>query len=165
MTFGCDKFVNTFHNVLHKRLIDNQTMPCQNFARWRSQSKYDLGFVPLSEFVVPVNACGFYHKIDCPIELHRTVKQSGKFDYLGLRIPLESQLKVNEWKKHLQNYWDTQLIDLIKNGFPLDFNRDSPLKWDDKNRTSALQNPEHVDTYVREEIGFKAIILILIALL
>ena len=42
-------------------------------------------------------------------------------------------------------------------GFPLDFNRLSPLRWEDKNHNSALQFREQVDVYLQDEIKHGAI--------
>ena len=75
-----------------------------------------------------------------------------------MRIPLRTQLNVKEWESNQVDYWDTQLVQLIKFGFPLDFNRDSPLHWEDKNHNLALLFPEHVDAYLKEEISHGAIV-------
>ena len=44
-----------------------------------------------------------------------------------------------------QSYWDSQLNELIKFGFPLDFSRKCPLKCDHQNHSSALEHPADVD--------------------
>ena len=71
---------------------------------------------------------------------------------------MESQLKIDAWERVLVDYWDTQLIHLLKYGFPLDFNRDSPLHCEHKNHSSAIEFPEHVDVYLDEERQFGAIL-------
>ena len=92
-----------------------------------------------------------------PIELHKIIKNSGKYNYLGCRIPIKSQLKVDVWAQELEGYWDTQLLDFLTYGFPLDFNRDSKLRYEGKNHNSALQFPMDVDVYLQEETKFKTI--------
>ena len=92
-----------------------------------------------------------------PIELHKLVKASGTYNFWGLKIPVQSQLNVQQWETNLEGYWDTQLLELIRYGFPIDFNRQSPLRWVDKNHNSALQFPQDVDTYLSEEVEFGAI--------
>ena len=42
-------------------------------------------------------------------------------------------------------------------GFPIDFNRDSVLRWKQKNHNSAIQHPGDVDAYLQEEIQYQAI--------
>ena len=69
------------------------------------------------------------------------VKSSGTYNFLGLKIPVQSQLNVAQWENNLEVYWDTQLVELIRYGFPIDINRCSPLRWEDKNHNSALQFP------------------------
>ena len=49
-------------------------------------------------------------------------------------------------------------IKLIKFGFPLDFNRQSPLKFEGENHTSATDNPADMEACIREECQFNAIL-------
>ena len=55
------------------------------------------------------------------LQVHDIVKRSGKPNFLQAHIPIQSQLKVGAWEEALGDYWDKQLIELIKFGFPLDF--------------------------------------------
>ena len=126
------------------------------FSLWRQQSCFDFGFIPLSTFILP-NHNKQADPVHCPIKIHNLVKQSGVYNFWGCRIPIHTQLNVDEWSRQLSGYWDTQLIDLITYGFPLDFNRKSNLKWEDKNHKSALDYPMDVDTYLHEEIQHGAI--------
>ena len=48
-------------------------------------------------------------------------------------------------------YWDTQLLDLLKYSFPLDFNRDTSLKCEKFNHKSALLYPNDIEAYLNEE--------------
>ena len=60
-------------------------------------------------------------------------------------------------KKQLQGYWDTQLIhNQIRFGFPLDFNRLFPLRFEGQNHKSAIDYPN--ETYLAEERSFNAIV-------
>ena len=52
-----------------------------------------------------------------PIELHKIIKNSGKYNYLGCRIPIKFQLKVDVWAQELEGYWDTQLFDFLTYGY------------------------------------------------
>ena len=71
---------------------------------------------------------------------------------------MESQLNIEAWERVLVQYYDTQLIHLLKYGFPLDFKLDSPLHCEHKNHSSAIEFPEHVDAYLDEEHQFSAIL-------
>ena len=153
-----DKFVNTIFNKGLNQVARRQAeLNCVNYQLWKQQSKFDFGFVPLSEFISVPNHEDLNTDITDPSALHKLVKASGTYNFLGLKIPVKSQLNVDQWEKHLQGYWDTQLLQLIKYGFPMDFNRQSPLRWEDKNHNSALQFPQDVDAYLKEEIQFGAI--------
>ena len=55
------------------------------------------------------------------LKLDRLVRQSGVPNFLGLRIPIPTQLKVDRWRYYLRDYFDQQLSDLIEFGFPLVF--------------------------------------------
>ena len=60
-------------------------------------------------------------------QVHRLIRQSGVPNFLGLRIPVKTQLNIPAWRFHLRDYFDQQLLDLIEFGFPLDFDRSSSL--------------------------------------
>ena len=74
-----------------------------------------------------------------------------------MRIPVRTQLHVEAWEQYLHCYWDKQLIDLLRFGFPLDFDRRVILKSTDINHTSALKHSDHVSRYFSEEIKYGAI--------
>ena len=157
--FDSDKFANTYSAKQLTLTAHHQAeAECENFNKWKQQSKFDFGFIPLSDFIATSNDHTLNEYMGDPCDLHRIIKQSGTYNFLGMRIPLRTQLNVKEWESNLVDYWDTQLVQLIKFGFPLDFNRDSPLRWEDKNHNSALQFPEHVDAYLKEEISHGAIV-------
>ena len=92
------------------------------------------------------------------LQAHKLIKASGKPNFLGCRIPVQSNLNIASWRSHLSEYWDAQLLDLLEFGFPLDFQRDSILISTEKNHTSALQNLHHVQAYIEEELSFKAML-------
>ena len=153
-----DKYINTvLQRNCARRQIQLSDVQCDVFKLWRSQSKYNFGFVPLSDLVMP-DSTHMGQKIDCPIQQHFHVKSANLPNFLGRRTPIVSQLNVEEWKASLSDYWDQQLFLLIQYGFPLDFNRDCPLYSDMKNHSSAVDFPNDIITYLGEEIQHGAII-------
>ena len=74
------------------------------------------------------------------------------------RLPVKSQLNVCERKSRLANYWDQQLLQWIEFGFPLDFNRNYPLKCEGTNHLSAVDYLSDVGAYIKEETEFNAIL-------
>ena len=92
------------------------------------------------------------------LQLHKMLRQDGRYNYEGLQIPVPSKLNPKVWEKYLQQYWDWQLPLLIKFGFPLDFDRDSVITSHDINHKSATEYPDHVAVYLAEELQHQAIL-------
>ena len=143
-------------SVNSKREKMQQASQVKDFCLWKSQTKGEFGFIPLSPLLGDKN-CQEKSHITCPILAHNQVKKSGKHNFQGEKILLDSQLNAKNWEKYLSGYWDWQLIQIIKFGFPLDCDEAVKLKCDFTNHKSAILYPEHVDMYLNEEINFKAI--------
>ena len=126
-----------------------------DFQNWKAQNKFLFGFIPLSP-LVGVKNWEENGKIQSPIEAHRQISASGVYNFQKERLLLESQLNSQAWEKHLQNYWDWQLVQYIKFGFPLDVQPNADLTCDWSNHKSATLFPSHVDTYLQEERSFNA---------
>ena len=58
----------------------------------------------------------------------------------------------------LHSYWDQQLLQFIKFGFPIGFNRECPLQHTSDNDKSAIEYPTQVQAYIQEELQLGAII-------
>ena len=124
----------------------------------RDRSQFDFGFVPLDEQKLP-DTCMVGGATDISLfDLHDLVKQSGVANYMGVRIPIKSQLNVNVWKQELVQYWGQQFLQLVEFGFPLDFNRKCPLRCERGNHKSATEFPADIDAYIDEETKFDAIL-------
>ena len=67
-------------------------------------------------------------------------------------------MNIHVWESLLEGYWDKQLLECLKFGFPLGFNRTCSLNHDKQNHKSAVEFPEHVSKYIEEEKNFGAII-------
>ena len=57
-----------------------------------------------------------------------------------------------------RNIWDSQLILLLRYGFPLDFDYYSPLESVDENHSSATQYNKNDQSYLHEEKACGAIL-------
>ena len=73
------------------------------------------------------------------------IRQSGLPNFLGLYIPVRTNLNVNSWRRHLADYFDQQLLDLIEFEFPLDFDRSRELQSTFVNHASDRLYKDHVD--------------------
>ena len=136
------------------KLQEATTVP--DFQNWKIQNKFAFGFIPLSP-LLGVKNWKENGKIQSPIEAYHVVKSSGIYNYQKARLLLENQLNSVAWEYHLQDYWDWQLVQYIKFGFPLDANPNADLTCGFSNHKSATLFPSHVNTYLQEEKGFKAI--------
>ena len=151
-----DKYLNTiFNRSCSPKILNCDT---QSYEAWKVQSDFNFGFIPMGEF--QLSESQEIHEMShyCPIKAHFIVKQYQKPNYLGTRLKVDSQLNLQAWENYLSDYWDRQLIDLLYFGFPLDFNRNCPLKWEGVNHNSAINHPNDIEVYLREELAHKAIV-------
>ena len=58
----------------------------------------------------------------------------------------------------MTDYWDKQLPDLLKYGFPLDFDSASQLLSTEYNHKSAVVHDSHVQKYISEDLEHQAIL-------
>ena len=124
-----DKFVNS---ILHARhAIDVNKLPnidSDIFHKWRRQSAFNFGFVSLGVQLMPESDVINDGVKLTPIEMHHAVRRPNKPNFMLARIPVKGQLNVEAWCEHLGEYWDQQLLQLIRYGFSLDFNRACNIK-------------------------------------
>ena len=130
---------------------------CNTFRNWNNQNCKKFGFIPLGDIRLPpvdLNNCS-KEKI---FDIHRRIKASSTPNFLHSQIRIQSQLKPEVWERRLVDYWDSQLLLLIKYGFPLDFDHKSPLQSVTKNHTSGIQFTDDIQVYLAEEKSFGAIL-------
>ena len=126
-----------------------------------NESNYDksighnlqFGFLPSKTSQLYTGDPVYYEKIPDIISTHFMIKESGLPNFLKCRIPVTSKLNIDRWRFH----WDQQLPDLLEYGFPIDFDRNSPLLSTFVNHNSALQNAVHVSNYLTGELQHRAI--------
>ena len=167
-TTGCQKLIFDIKNTesdkfMNSIIYDDQNkipspIQCRAYDLWRVQSKVKFGFIPLTDPIMPSRVELSNIACNDPIQLHNEVKKYDLPNYLGAHIPVPSQLNICKWESLLQDYWDKQLLECLKFGFPLGFNRMCPLKHDKENHKSAILLPEDVNKYIEEERKFGAII-------
>ena len=95
----------------------------QDYIHCVQQNGKDFGFLPLNDLMVYTGEHITWTKVPSVIEAHKIIKESAIPNFMGARIPVASQLKINAWKSYLTGYWDNQIVDLLQYGFPLDFDR------------------------------------------
>ena len=61
--------ISLYIQFFSKRCVmQNKFDSCANFKKWKEQSKYDFGFVPLGDFVLPMTSNTSDCKVDDPVE-------------------------------------------------------------------------------------------------
>ena len=99
------------------------------------------------------------HKYNSYLELFRALRGSRTPNCMGARIPIPTSMNISAWEYHLRNYYDTQLIDFLKYGFPIDLV--SKPEIDNvfvRNHPTATQYPQDVNQYIMKETQHKAIL-------
>ena len=140
----------------HKVKIDNAAN-VEIFKQWDSQTVGKFGYIPLAAQVG--NRDDKCNKVQSNLlQIHNKVKRTGTYNFLEAKIQIPSQLKVEAWKDYLVGYWDKQLIQLIKYGFPLSFDKNTELISSNINHSSAKDCPEDIAVYLKEERTFGAIL-------
>ena len=131
---------------------------CQDYVNCVQQNGKDFRFLPLSDLMVYTGDEITLTNIPSIVEAHTIVRNSGKPNFMGARIPLASQLNINAWKFYLAQYWDNQIVALLQYGFPLDFDRSGLLQSAYLNHSSALKFPDHVQKYIETEKKYGVIL-------
>ena len=89
----------------------------------------------------------------------QTIKDIGVSNYISARIPIKSDLNLDAWEHHLQDYPDKRLLQYLKFGFPLYLKKPDELRNTQiVNHYSALQYPDQVLQYIDKEINLGAIL-------
>ena len=91
-------------------------------------------------------------------KLHEEVQETGLYNFSGARRPVPSGLNLEAWKRYLTEYGDAAITDYLEFGWPINFNRSSPLIPTDKNHFSATAYPEHIDYYIATELAHRALL-------
>ena len=129
----------------------------ETFEHWNEQNSQKFGFIPLADFNIPVQDKNVSLDVS-PLHKHEIVEKSGKHNFMGPQILVPLQLDIEKWEEVLKEYWDRQLIFLLKYGFPLDFYDQAVLKSTFQNHKSATLFPKQVEQYITEEKGHNALL-------
>jgi hypothetical protein len=72
-------------------------------------------------------------------------------NFNSYRIPVSSGFNIPKLKKLAAGYWDEQLFELLKYGFPLDVGTGFMPSNNQYNHSSADNYPDHVGNYINKE--------------
>ena len=90
--------------------------------------------------------------------IFETVSATGRYNFAGARRPVPSGLDIAQWRKQLVGYRDARLVDFLQFGWPINFDRGSPLCPNDENHPSADNFDDDVQHYIRTERGHGALL-------
>jgi hypothetical protein len=97
------------------------------------------------------------------IRIYEQVKALGKFNFDLCKIPVNEKLDVDLMKRVLLGYFDMQVCDLVRFGFPIELELENNLLLFSKavtfkNHSGANNFPEHMIKYLKKEASHGAII-------
>ena len=92
------------------------------------------------------------------MDLADRVLQSGRPNFLGLRVPVNSRINIHFLRIMLKDYSDYQICDLLEFGFPLGYFSDSPPISQSRNHSGAISFPHDVDEFISKEVSLGATI-------
>ena len=90
--------------------------------------------------------------------IYEAVRKTGVPNCMGARIPLPSGLNVAAWERYIDYSSDeAELLDMVRYGFPLGYLGPESRCADTPNHSSATNYPEHINDFIREELGHGAV--------
>ena len=152
-----DKYALVLQNLNKtKRIQEAKAAPGNEECM--QQNRPLFGFIPIYGLKSRVYDSYNNSQYSNIIELHKKLRSDTRPNYMGLQIPVASKLNHKKWAVYLEKYWDWQLPLLIKYGFPLDFDRKQVVHSERINHKSATDYPDHVATYLKDEIANNAML-------
>ena len=85
------------------------------------------------------------------------VTATGHYNFAGARIRVPSGMDIDHWRRELASYHDNRIVDYLAYGWPINFDRNSPLEPTFRNHPSAMQFAQDVDYYIDTERGHGAL--------
>ena len=111
------------------------------------------------EFIGPDRKPMEVNNIHEYLKIAQAIKSTGVPNYKLARIPIKSDLNLDAWEYHLQDYPDKRVLQYLKFGFPLSLkNSDQLSNTEVINHYSALQYPDHVQQYIDKEMNLGAML-------
>ena len=93
------------------------------------------------------------------VQIYSAVKATGLPNFLGARIQLPTDIKIESWRELATNSKeDVQLLDMIQFGFPLGYNGPITNTSEPINHQSANQFPNDISQFIAEEKAHGALI-------
>ena len=80
------------------------------------------------------------------------MKATGLPNFVGARVPVQSDLLVSRWRELLVDYSDYKVCEFLEFGFPLDYSASSlPNAVEYRNHSRARRHARAVSDYLQQE--------------
>ena len=89
--------------------------------------------------------------------IYNVVSLTGRHNFAGARQRIPSGLCITAWRGYLRDYHDQGLVDYLAYGWPVNFNRATPLCSTLVNHPTATNFAGDVEAYIRTELGLGAL--------
>lgn len=90
--------------------------------------------------------------------LYDGVKYYNLPNFLGAKKTLESGLNLPQWEKALATYHDNEICHFLRYGWPVGYHKTTPPSTTTQNHQSANAFPDHIQSFIDEELSHKAIV-------
>ena len=109
---------------------------------------------------LPSNMCGNWSTQDF-LRAHVAVRESGKYNFEGCRIPIPTRISF-EWMKAALgseiSFKELRTLDLIKYGIPINCSPNVGVKRPQKNHYSAISFKEAINDYLNKNVQCQAML-------
>lgn len=98
-----------------------------------------------------------FENIEKKLEIHKLVRESGKFNYEGCRITVNDKIDVSFMRQMLRDYNDIAVCDFLQFGFPIGFIGDEQNLhgldqiWKHRNHRGATDFSDEINSYLEKE--------------
>ena len=90
--------------------------------------------------------------------MYTLVRASAVPNYLKVRLPVPSQLKITNWRTALKLYGDQSLTDFLAFGWPIDYTKDTPPVPTLVNHAKSNEDQQHIQDFVEKELELGALL-------
>ena len=90
-------------------------------------------------------------------EIFDAVIATGKYNFAQAKLRIPSGLNIPAWREALRSYSDRAIVDYLAYGWPINFDRSSPLLSTPHNHPSAIRFEPDIDHYITVETGHGAL--------
>ena len=92
------------------------------------------------------------------LKIYDEVRKSGLPNYLDVRCPINSGLIIPAWSSKLVDFPDTQLVDFLEFGWPLDYTSAKVPTPTLINHAKEADNDIHINKFIQKECKLGAML-------